>query len=305
MADMDADWPLPRPVKLFKRSEVSPDSSKLTRTSDIASGFTVLATPLVAEAVQRARGLAGHGDAEAFHQLRVAFRKLRALYWAYSRYLGTEVTAQATEEFKRLAAVAGAARDWDIVSGLLKTAQGSRASMSVLIDAAFEKRAQAVKKSQSLIKVEDVEAFLNDALQRAQTTLASRGSDLPMRNFAEDRVRRAKRALRKRCKYVTTRETPREEDLHEVRKAGKKLRYLLEFFAPIVKREHGYLIKHLTAVQKKLGEFNDLAASEGLIQRSSFDNVPAEVVQASLQWLEKKKRRRMRAAVRRVVAISS
>jgi hypothetical protein len=61
----------------------------------------------------------------------------------------------------------------------------------------------------------------------------------------------------------------------------------------------------LTAVQNKLGQFNDIAASETLIRSASFDEVPAEVVQESLQWLEKQKCRRMRAASRRVRAMAS
>jgi CHAD domain-containing protein len=305
MADMDADWPLPRPIKLFNKNGRFSDSSKHARSGSIADGFAWLATPLVAEAVQRARDLADNGDAEEFHQLRVALRKLRALYWAYSRHLGDEVTAQATEELKRLATAAGGARDWDIASDLLKTAQASRASMSLLIEAALKKRALAVKHSQLLIKADEVEVFLKEALRRAQTTLDSGCSDVPMRAFAKDRVQRSKRALEKRCRYVSARDTTHEEHLHDVRKAGKKLRYLLEFFEPVVKRDHGRTIKHLTAVQKKLGEFNDLVASEGLIRRTSFADVPPEVVEESLQWLKKQKLRRMQAARRRVLAISS
>ncbi|MFM0494921.1 CHAD domain-containing protein [Paraburkholderia caledonica] len=44
--------------------------------------------------MQRARDLSTQSDADGFHQLRVAFRRLRALYWAYSPYLGEEATAQ-------------------------------------------------------------------------------------------------------------------------------------------------------------------------------------------------------------------
>jgi hypothetical protein len=54
-----------------------------------------------------------------------------------------------------------------------------------------------------------------------------------------------------------------------------------------------------------LGQMNDLPASETLIRSVSFNEVPPEVVQESLQWLEKQKGRRMRAASRRVRAIAS
>jgi CHAD domain-containing protein len=307
--DMDGDWPLPRPNTLFKVNR-RPAGSSLSKTSTIASTFSSLATPVVAEAVQRARDLSTSSDVEGFHQLRVAFRKLRALYWAYSPYLGEEATAQATEEFKRLAAVAGGTRDWDIAGELLLAAQESGASIELLVAAAREKRAQAVVHSQTMIKSDVVEAFLNDVLLRAQTTLQSSCNDLPIRAFAEKRVRLAQRALQKRSRRAARSEATQdseaahEEDLHDVRKAGKKLRYLLEFFQPVIKGGHGRTIEALTSVQNKLGQFNDIAASATLIRSASFNEVPPEVVQVSLQWLEEQKCRRMRAASRRVRAIS-
>ena len=301
--DMDGDWSLPRPNTLFKVNR-RPAGTSLSKKSSIATTFSSLATPVVAEAVQRAKELSTKTDVEGFHQLRVAFRKLRALYWAYSPYLGKDATAQAKEELKRLAAVAGGTRDWDIAGDLLDTAQKSGASIELLVAAAREKRAQAVVHSQTMIRSDEVEAFLNDALLRAQTTLQSRCNDLPIRAFAEKRVRLAQRTLQKLSRYAARSETTHEEDLHDVRKAGKKLRYLLEFFQPVIKGGHGRAIKELTSVQNKLGQFNDIAASETLIRSASFNEVPPEVLQESLQWLERQKCRRMRAASRRVRAIS-
>lgn len=299
--DMDADWPLPRPNALIKSNRRAAGSS-LSAASSIASTFSSLATPVVAEAVQRAKELSTQSDPEGFHQLRVAFRKLRALYSAYSPYLGEEVTAQATEEFKQLAAVAGGTRDWDIAGDLLKVASESRASIELLVSAAREKRAQAVEHSKTMIRSDDIEAFLNDVLLRAQTTLQSCCDDLSIRPFAEERVRLARRALQKRSRRATLNEPAHEEDLHDVRKAGKKLRYLLEFFNPVIKGRYGRTIKELTSVQNKLGQFNDIAASVALIRSASFNEVPPEVVRESLQWLEKRKYRRMRAASRQVRA---
>jgi CHAD domain-containing protein len=302
--DLDGDWPLPRPNTRFKVDRPTAGSS-LSQTSSIASTFSSLATPVVAEAVQRAKELSTKSDAEGFHQLRVAFRKLRALYWAYSPYLDEETTAQATEEFRRLAAAAGGIRDWDIAGDLLKTAQASGASIELLLVAAREKRAQAVVDSQTMIKSDDVEAFLSDVLLRAQTTLQSRCSDLPIRAFAEKRVRLAQRALQKRSRRAARSEAAHEENLHDVRKAGKKLRYLLEFFQPVIKGGHDRTIKELTSVQNKLGQFNDIAASATLIRSASLNEVPVEVLQESLQWLERQKCRRMRVASRRVRAMVS
>lgn len=303
MVDMDADWPLPRPISFFKESKRTPAPE--VNTGSVASTFSTLATPVVAEAVRRAQQLSSDCDAEAFHQLRVAFRKLRALYWAYSPYLGEEATTRAIEEFKRLAAVAGGARDWDIASDLLKSAQASRASMGILVAAAHEKRAQAVVFSRTMIKGDEVETFLNEVLLRAKVALEANCTDLAIGEFAENRVRRAERALKKRSRIASRNENAHEEDLHDVRKAGKKLRYLMEFFQTVVKNKHERTIKELTTVQNKLGEFNDIAASEALIRQASFHNVPPQVVEESLHWLEKQKDRRKRAAARRVRAMAS
>jgi CHAD domain-containing protein len=226
------------------------------------------------------------------------------LYWAYAPYLGEEATTGAVEEFKRLAAVAGGTRDWDIAGDLLQAAQESGESVEMLVDAARQKRAQAVVHSRTMIKGDDVEAFLNDVLVRAQTALQSSCGDLPLRTFARQRVLRAQRALRKRSRRAARSATAHEDELHDVRKAGKKLRYLLEFFQPVIKRAHDRTIRELASVQNKLGQFNDIAASETLIRSATFSEVPPEVVQASLNWLAQQKLRRMRAAARRVRAIA-
>lgn len=301
--DLDGDWPLPRPNTRFKVNR-RPAGSSLTKSSTIADTFSSLATPVIAEALQRSKALSTQSDAEGFHQLRVAFRKLRALYWAYSPYLGEEVATQAIEELRRLAAVAGGTRDWDIAGDLLKAAQESGASIEPLVAAVRQKRAQAVVDSQAVIQSADVEAFLADVSLRAQTVLQSRCSDLPIRAFARKRVRLAQRTLQKRSRRAARSETTHEEDLHDVRKAGKKLRYLLEFFQPVLKDRHDRTIKDLTTVQNKLGTFNDIAASETLIRNASFNDVPAGVVQESLQWLEEQKYRRMLAASRQVRAVA-
>jgi CHAD domain-containing protein len=225
------------------------------------------------------------------------------LYWAYAPLLSDQLTADAIAEFRRLAAVAGATRDWDIAGELLQRARVSGASTEVLFAAVQEKRAQAVLLSQSTIVSAGIEALLGDVLRHSETTLQSCGNDIPVQVFAEQRVRLAERALKKRSRYAARQKTADEEDLHDVRKAGKKLRYLLEFFQPLIRGAHDRAIKKLSSAQDKLGQFNDLAASETLIRGASFSEVPPDVVQEALLWIEKQKDRRRRAASRRVRAI--
>jgi CHAD domain-containing protein len=302
LMNFNNDWPLPRPnttLKIGREGVLTP----VTEANSMAGTFSLLASPVMAEAVQRAHELRVSSDAEVFHQLRVAFRKLRALYWACAPLLSDQLTADAIAEFRRLAAVAGATRDWDIAGELLQRARVSGSSTEVLFAAVQEKRAQAVVLSQSTIVSAGIEALLSDVLRHSETTLQSCGNDIPVQVFAEQRVRLAERALNKRSRYAARQKTADEEDLHDVRKAGKKLRYLLEFFQPLIRGAHDRAIKKLSSAQDKLGQFNDLAASETLIRGASFSEVPPDVVQEALLWIEKQKDRRRRAASRRVRAI--
>jgi len=120
---------------------------------------------------------------------------------------------------------------------------------------------------------------LNDVLLRAQAKSESSCNDLPIREFVGDRVSRAQRALKKRSRYASRNETAHEEDLQDVRKTGKKLTYLLELFST---RYQGRTRPHRKRVRvraNKLGQFNDIVASETSIRGTSFNYGPSEVVQ--------------------------
>jgi CHAD domain-containing protein len=53
----------------------------------------------------------------------------------------------------------------------------------------------------------------------------------------------------------------------DVRKAGKKTRYLLELFGPLP-ADHRRLLKRLQKIQQPLGELNDFAVSESLLRQN-------------------------------------
>lgn len=59
--------------------------------------------------------------------------------------------------------------------------------------------------------------------------------DEPITGFVETRVRKAEKALKSRIEHANRHKRPDYDALHEVRIARKKLRYLLEFFAPVLK----------------------------------------------------------------------
>ncbi|MFL6685907.1 CHAD domain-containing protein, partial [Paraburkholderia graminis] len=101
-------------------------------------------------------------------------------------------------------------------------------------------------------------------------------------------MKRAKRARHaKRSNYAA---------FHDVRKAGKKLRYLLEFFEPVLSGSHKRTLKRLKQVQKRFGTLNDIVASEVLLRDNAGLFAGSGDAADVLQWLHKERKRRMRSA---------
>ena len=75
---------------------------------------------------------------------------------------------------------------------------------------------------------------MTGARQRLESHIAS-----PMlTEFAQERVELAEKALKKKVKRAMQPELPGYAALHEVRIAGKKVRYLLQFFSPVLDGSH-------------------------------------------------------------------
>jgi CHAD domain-containing protein len=129
------------------------------------------------------------------------------------------------------------------------------------------------------------------ARQRLESHIAS-----PMlTEFAQERVELAEKALKKKVKRAMQPELPGYAALHEVRIAGKKVRYLLEFVSPVLDGSHQANIALLAGAQEELGKLNDLVVSETLLRQYSFQLGDPEVVKEAVAFLGVQKKRHMRA----------
>jgi CHAD domain-containing protein len=85
---------------------------------------------------------------------------------------------------------------------------------------------------------------------------------------------------------------------HEVRKAGKKVRYLLDFFEPLLAKRQLKMAKELKRLQKRFGALNDVVASEELLSSNSDLFGGEDAVRNAMAALEKERKRRVRAAAK-------
>jgi len=259
--------------------------TRLNPTTQITDAFRALASPLLREAIRRARSLDQGTDAEAFHKLRIALRRLRSLWWAYEPFLDKQDAKLQRDEFKVLADAAGKTRDWDVLRELLVKRKYTREAFSSILQPIDEYRANALSYSRAAIGNADIEQILGNALERALVQLTSIAEPPLLGEFARARIETAERKLRKRINVAVKTVHDDYATLHQVRIAGKKVRYLLEFFSPILDDSHQSAILTLASLQQELGNLNDIVTSESLIRQYEFAPATQPLVADLLRWL--------------------
>ncbi|WP_250493728.1 CHAD domain-containing protein [Caballeronia sp. GAWG1-1] len=271
---------------------------KSGRSKDTLSGvtaesqFRTYASPLVEEALQHAHELEQSDDAETLHKLRIALRRLRSLFWAYRPILDDAFDDKQRALLRYLAQAAGSTRDWDILIELMSEHEDPD-----LAQALRGHRDAALRTSKATLNNADIKGVLREAVAEANRELNTAKKRVAIEQFASDRVRNARRQLKKRIKRARQVKRPEYAALHEVRKAGKKVRYLIEFFMPLLAEKERGGLKQLKRLQKHLGALNDVVASRDLLDKS--DALPnAAAAKPALRTLKKQQKRRMKQALK-------
>lgn len=267
------------------------------RDTSAQAAFVSYAAPLVDHAVEFASALRDDPSPEALHKLRVSLRRLRSLWWAFEPLLDDgEDKAEATREravYKYLAAAAGKTRDWDILIELLANQKSGADELAPRLQDA---RGAALATSRETLSNADVKHLLHDALSTTAKELNTSHDRVPLRKFAEKRVAAAERSLKKRMKRARGAKRSNYIAFHNVRKAGKKVRYLLEFFEPVLKGAHKRTLKRLKQIQKRFGALNDVVASEQLLRDNAASISGPADTGAALDWLKTERKSRTRSA---------
>lgn len=265
-------------------------NSQDNRRKDAQGAFSRYARPLVDEAVQRAAHL--DPEAEDLNKLRVALRRLRTLLWAWRPLLGREFVELERAYLKR-AAAAGEARDWDIAIALLDAdgaqLDGERAEAA---------RREARQRATLTLSGADLKHTLPDTLHKVNRELNTAPRRTSVKRLARERVRAARRTLRKRMRRARGAKRSDYGAWHEVRKGAKKLRYLLEFFEPILPRRETRYLKPLRKLQNRFGLLNDAVATEHLAANHREVFADEASANAALALLKRERKRRRRAAAK-------
>ena len=269
------------------------DSKPAGAEPSAEAAFASYAAPLVDDAIELANAVREDASPEALHKLRVSLRRLRSLWWAFEPLLDKGENTRQRALYKYLATAAGKTRDWDILIELIAQDERIAHEITPTLQAA---RGGALATSRETLSNADVKHLLQDALTSANKELNTARERVPLQKFADKRVTASERSLNKRIKRASQAKRSNYAAFHDVRKAGKKVRYLLEFFEPILSGSHKRVLKRLKQIQKRFGTLNDIVASEMLLRDNMSLLAGSGDTDATLDWLKKERKRRMRAA---------
>lgn len=222
-------------------------------------------------------------DSEFLHDLRVATRRTRS---ALSQIKGVFPESRVTDfkaRFAWLQQVTGPVRDLDVY---LLDFPNMRERLPAALQPDLEPLyqlllAQHAEAQQQLAMelgsprfkqlLEDWRAFLDAPVAESSAANAKQGASaaasaeavptqaaLPIKQVADRRIRKLLKRVRAEGRAISEDSPP--EDLHELRKSCKKLRYLMEFFQSLYDKERiREQIKQTKRLLDNLGRFQDTA----------------------------------------------
>lgn len=272
-------------------------------------------------------GLRLGGDIEHVHKARVATRRLRSDLRTFRSLLDPEWTALTRDELKWAGAALGAARDLDVLSKRFETqaatlgvveeqtgqdeqdeggagagaeeetgAEENREGTEQLLGRIAAERSAA---GVALVEVLDSDRYLHllTTLRDAALNPPLPGADAGARaryvvpvlvHSAWKRTRKASRAVG---------DPPVDEDLHELRKKAKALRYGAEAASPFVGKHAAKLATRAKALQDVLGDLQDaVVAREWLAERAASMGSAEALVAGQLMEHQLVLRDQLRAA---------
>jgi CHAD domain-containing protein len=218
-------------------------------------------------------------DIEELHDMRVATRRMRAAMRVFGDYLEPGQMAPFTKGLRRTGRVLGAVRDLDVfrdkAQNYLDTLPATKQDRLDPLLAAWRTEREAARKKMiayldgeryARFKVEFT-TFLEKPNAGGLPIVTEDGEPIPhrLRHVVPVVVYQRLAAVRAFDEWVTQPDVPLER-LHQLRIAGKRLRYALEFFHEVLGPESEALIDMMKEFQDHLGDLQDAVVACNLLR---------------------------------------
>ncbi|WP_236849021.1 CHAD domain-containing protein [Candidatus Thiodictyon syntrophicum] len=232
--------------------------------ADLATGEILLALLNTLEA--NLDGTRANLDSEFLHDLRVATRRTRSALGQVRGVFPEDQVTHFKEEFAWLQQVTGPVRDLDVY---LLAFDSYRQALPAPLGADLEPLREFLQSSYAGEQERLVQALDSDRFTRLQTDWRAfleapaaapdtPNGARPIKEVADRRIWALVRRVRREGRAIRPESPP--QDLHELRKSCKKLRYLIEFFQSLYPKEQSRaLIALMKDLLDNLGGYQDLA----------------------------------------------
>ncbi len=205
-------------------------------------------------------------DIEGVHQMRVACRRLRAALATFGEALPTELTAQ-RRDIRWIARSLGDMRDLDVQRERLARARpliGAKAAAA--IDAVFrERRDRAREEMLAALDSERYRACIERLSELLRARPAAGVGERPAIACAPALIAQWRRRVRREGNAIGGKSP--DAAYHDLRMTVRKLRYALEFFAPLHAEPAEAYRRQVARLQNLLGEHQDAAIAADLYRR--------------------------------------
>ena len=256
------------------------DQGNVTADGIVAPAPATLAALLqdrIERVSQAAERLGSEDDAEALHDFRVAIRRLRSLLRIYRELTNEVVPRRLRRQLRRIGRATNLSRDLQVKLGWLSQQTDSLRPKERVGQKWLGGRLGAEQDTAD----QEALALLNSELPALHKSLSNRLADLPARTrdhgprfagLTAVLVRELTQELEQHLDRVRTIED--QEEAHEARIAGKRIRYLLEPLTLVLPLAAD-LVERLKVLQDLLGEMHD-ADVAGLLIASAMEEAAAE-----------------------------
>ncbi len=259
--------------RLFLRRPIRPSKAK---AADIGKSLPPqeaarrIVVSCLAHLQANEAGALASADPEFVHQMRVANRRLRSALRVFRGAVDPDFLARIAPDLKWLGGALGEARDWDVLvvetlPPLVAAFDDAAVSAGILKEAARHRRVARAAMRDALSSMRFARLAL--ALSR-WTTLdeeapLAEGAPATLVDFASRAVRRRHARLLDAGMHLAE---LAPETRHHLRLDAKRLRYAVEFVAPLFNtgRVDDYL-GHLESMQETLGAANDAVNAQRMI----------------------------------------
>ena len=266
-----------RGYKLFLDEPLRPFKSKpvpINEQQTPVAAFRNVALACLEHFQRNESGLLIGGDPEFVHQARVALRRLRSAIKLFAPVLPPDFVAAYGQTWRTLAGALGDTRNWDVfleeTLPPIAAAFPEHRDIKRLRKAAQRRAGNARRSVIGLLAVSEYPRLLLEFTAAIYTLNDS--ASVSLKDFARRQIAAYARKARK---LALRHAELSPEERHKMRIAFKKLRYSLEFFAPVLpqRRLKPYLAA-LAQLQDELGLINDHVTAETLISEA-LDGHPA------------------------------